>query len=235
MSRSRFEELYALHALESLEASERESFEAHLATGCPECREGLAQARAVLPALALSVPPEEPPASLRERILLRARRESTPPSVRRASPVRRLLPLSLAASLAALAILGLAHLRVRDAERERARLVALLADPSAPRAIVKREESPVATAVFDRDRREILLFARDLGAPPAGKTFVLWLLPKDAGAPRNVGSLPAIASGMADAVIREPGPIDGIAGVAVSEEIDPGTPAPTKVVGVGLF
>ncbi|HET6202488.1 MAG TPA: anti-sigma factor [Planctomycetota bacterium] len=232
MTRARFEDLYDLHALGALDPPDREAFEAHLASGCPECREGLARALATAAALALAAPPAEPPSALRDRLLQRVRAEgpaARPSPGRRAS---RFLPLALAASLAALAILGVT--RLLKLETPGSRLVALRSDPTTPRATIKRGEEQVGTAFFDREGRGILVVAKGLGPPEPGKTFVLWVLPK-AGAPRNVGAMRLQPREEVDAIVREPGPFGEIAGVAVSEEADPSTGAPTKVVAAGVF
>ena len=61
-------ELAALYALGALTAPDRRAFEAHMA-GCPECTAEVRSLSGVAGALAQSVPQQEPPASLRTRIL----------------------------------------------------------------------------------------------------------------------------------------------------------------------
>jgi anti-sigma-K factor RskA len=61
-------ELAALYALGALTASDRRAFEAHMA-GCPECTAEVRSLSGVAGGLAQSVPQQEPPASLRARVL----------------------------------------------------------------------------------------------------------------------------------------------------------------------
>jgi len=61
-------ELAALYALGALTPAERRAFEAHLA-GCAECTAEVKSLSAVTSALAQAVPQQDPPASLRARIL----------------------------------------------------------------------------------------------------------------------------------------------------------------------
>ena len=63
-----YEDLVAAYAFETVDASERRQFEAHL-PDCAACREAVADLRRVSVGLGLSVDAVEPPASLRERTI----------------------------------------------------------------------------------------------------------------------------------------------------------------------
>ncbi|MEJ2863464.1 anti-sigma factor domain-containing protein [Actinomycetospora flava] len=65
------------HAFSALEPDEDRAFEAHL-PHCASCRRARAEALDVVAALGASVPPVEPPAALRQRILDAARADAAP-------------------------------------------------------------------------------------------------------------------------------------------------------------
>jgi anti-sigma-K factor RskA len=70
-SHDHFAELLAAYAVDALDRSERAAFEVHLAT-CAECQQELVDLRRVTAGIGLGVPREEPPVSLRARVLARA-------------------------------------------------------------------------------------------------------------------------------------------------------------------
>ena len=75
-----FDDLVAAYALDALDAGERQAFDAHLAT-CDACRRTVADLRRVSAGIGLSVDPVDPPASLRDRVLVRATAQSQLPPV----------------------------------------------------------------------------------------------------------------------------------------------------------
>jgi anti-sigma-K factor RskA len=66
-----------LYALGVMEGQERHDIEAHLAA-CPECTQALAQARGRVTLLAMSLPPEAPPAHVKTRLMAQIRQETAP-------------------------------------------------------------------------------------------------------------------------------------------------------------
>lgn len=101
MINERKEELAALYVLEQLEGVEKLAFEAELATK-PALRDLVRELREASAGLALAVSPVEPPAGLRDRILISA--QATPPKPDSnkvaAFPVARFVPWLIAAALA---------------------------------------------------------------------------------------------------------------------------------------
>ena len=77
MNCEEFEELSGAYALEAVTPAEREAAEAHLA-GCAKCRRRLQELRAVVDLLPSSVPQENPPESLRSRVLDAIHMENSP-------------------------------------------------------------------------------------------------------------------------------------------------------------
>ena len=132
--RPEHEELLALYALDALEGEDLARLEAHLDTGCAQCRRELARRRGEVAALADAVPGEAPPPGAREALLARIEREAPrPPERARAlafpaappsppSPPSRVrlgwLGLAAALLIAALAW-GLASQRALHGEIER--------------------------------------------------------------------------------------------------------------------
>lgn len=61
--------LYEEYALGTLEGEERAEIEAHLASACPQCTPGVAEARWVVAQLAHAAPDAQPPVALRGKIM----------------------------------------------------------------------------------------------------------------------------------------------------------------------
>ena len=72
MTCQEFEELSGAYALDAVTSEEREAARAHLAH-CARCARHYQELRSVVALLALSVPQVDPPASLKERILMAIR------------------------------------------------------------------------------------------------------------------------------------------------------------------
>jgi anti-sigma-K factor RskA len=91
-SHDHFAESLAAYAIDALDRTERAAFEAHLAS-CRECQQELADLRRVSAGIGLAVTPEDPPASLRSRVLERATRDRTDrPDTWRAAPSGPAMP-----------------------------------------------------------------------------------------------------------------------------------------------
>jgi anti-sigma-K factor RskA len=75
-----YDDLVAGYALDALDAADRQAFDAHLAT-CDACRRTLADLRRVSAGIGVAEAPVEPPAALRERVLVRATAQPQLPPV----------------------------------------------------------------------------------------------------------------------------------------------------------
>lgn len=71
-----YREMYELYALGTLEPAERAEFEAHLATGCAECTQGVAEARWLVSQLAYTATDALPSDMLKGRLMQTVRAEA---------------------------------------------------------------------------------------------------------------------------------------------------------------
>ena len=212
-------------ALNALDPSEVDRFEAHLA-GCSICRHEVAALRMAVDTLPLAAPQTPPPPALKQRLmaiveseaqLLRAAgpdADRTPaPRRRRRWSIPSVRPLpALAVGCALLAVgLGLG-VALRDADSER-RTVAIASAPSG--ATVKLTVSD-ARASLD---------LRGMPAPPRGRVYQVWLKRGDA-APRPTHTLFTVRpDGRARVTVDEPvGKDDRL---IVTDEPPSGSRAPT--------
>lgn len=65
------DDLILLDAMDALDASEREELYAHLQAGCPRCEGRVAEAKALVAMIPLSLEPIAPPGDLRNRLIAR--------------------------------------------------------------------------------------------------------------------------------------------------------------------
>jgi anti-sigma-K factor RskA len=210
------------YVLGAMTASEREQFERHLAT-CPTCREDVDELRPAAEALPMASPPVLPPQALKDRIMAEVEREaallaqvgSGADRPAAAGPRRRLgVPAlgswRLAPVAAALLIVGVlaGALLTRDGSRT---------IPAGPNAQVQV------------DGEKATLVARDLPAPPEGRVYEVWVVPKGESDPKPTNVLFVPRDGSAEAAI--PGSASDIQRVMVSDEPPGGSETPTgKVV-----
>jgi len=158
-------DLCAAYALDALAPDEERAFEAHLAS-CARCREELAGLSETAAALAYAVPPAEPPARLRARILDAARAER--PNVVPLRPRRSAgnIVLASVAAAAACAAVGLgiwaATLHGRLGSNNQA--LSALALHGASGSLVRAQNGEAALVVSG------------LSPAPPGKTYETWVI-----------------------------------------------------------
>jgi len=206
---ARFDELLPAYALGALDGDDLRELEAHIATGCAECRRQIALWQGDLEELATAVEPIVPPAGLRERVL---RAADDRPRIGRISPIGPIRPirpirsprwLAIAATLLlAVAVWGVWRQARLSAERDGlarqvaglerrldqtqadnrrlAKTLSLITAPGA-RAIQLAGLGPAQGAVghafVNPQTGQAIVYAFDLPAPAAGKTYQLWWIP----------------------------------------------------------
>ncbi|MFI5666149.1 anti-sigma factor domain-containing protein [Streptomyces sp. NPDC051704] len=228
--------LAAPYALDALDPGERAQYAAHLAA-CEACRQDVADFRATAARLAASVSLAAP-VPMKERTLAAVDHvRQLPPLVPAPAPVplrgvlrRKALPIALAASLAAAAsFAGLAawqhqekqqlEQRARQSEQRLDAVSGVLAAPDA-RTVHGRAGNGALTSVVASDLQNKAVFtASGLPAPPAGKTYQLWL--DHDGTMRPAGFI------RQDGTVLLDGDTADAAAVGLSLEPAGGSPQPT--------
>ena len=243
--------LAAPYALGALDASERRTFAAHLAT-CAACRQEVLDVQPIVDALAYAVPRHTPPPELRERVL-RATTGTTADARARVRTPRSWLPLAaailLAVALGAAAWWSSARVsvldaRLQDSERRAAdaerqvtearraaedaqAALAILTAPDLVRIdLAGQTPAPRATARALWSRSNGMVFtATDLPPAPPGRVYQVWVV--TAEAPVSAGLLAREPTGRATAVFRTPPDIGTPVAAAVTLEPEGGVRAPT--------
>lgn len=221
-------DLTAAYALDALDPSEQEAYEAHLA-GCARCRAELASLREAAGALAVAAGGPAPPPALRGRVLEAVRAEGATvvplgPRLRsRWAPA-----LGAAAAAAAAVAIGIgiwASLLAgelddaRDALARERRAAAVLADPDARTVALASGSGRLVVG----EAGEAVLVLRGLEPAPAGRTYQAWIV--DAGTPEPAGLFAASGDGT---VVPLEGDVPRGAVVAVTVEDEGGADAPTS-------
>ncbi|QPP10401.1 anti-sigma factor [Streptomyces bathyalis] len=253
MSGAELHTLTGAYAVHALPATERDTFERHLAA-CPSCEREVAELRATAGRLGLAVSESTSP-QMRASVLRQiAGVRQEPPKIAdgpapgrrgtggRARPggsrgrLRSLPRFALAACLAAVAAVsgGVAVWQYEAAQdaREQAEqsrqyqeeLARVLAAPDARTA--GRSELPggaSGTVVVSRDRDRAAFLASGLEAPPTGKVYQLWFA--DGQKMRSAGLMDS-AGGGSKAVLME-GKVGRASAMGVTVEPAGGSPQPT--------
>ncbi|MFD4370618.1 anti-sigma factor domain-containing protein [Streptomyces sp. NPDC058486] len=184
--------LGAAYALGALDADERREFAAHLRE-CDACRQEAVEFEATTARLGAAVS-RTPPAGLKTTVMsavdgVRQLPPETPATTTAAGfgvAVRRKAPaLALAASVAAVALGGLAvnqtqnaqeyQDRAQQAEQRMDDVSTVLAAPDARTVHGKATNGALATVVVSDTQDRAVFTAGGLPAPAAGKTYQLWL------------------------------------------------------------
>jgi anti-sigma-K factor RskA len=205
------------YVLGAMAADEREEYEGHLST-CAACREDLDELRPAAEALPMASPPMLAPASLKDRIMAEVEREAAllaqagPAADRPARERRRRFP---ALGLWRLAPVAAAFL-----------IVGVLLG-GALGGGTKDISFDRAGATLKVDGNKATLVAENLPAPPAGRVYEVWVVPKGAKAPQPTDVLfTPRGNGSAEAAI--PGDVSDIQKVLVTDEPQGGSDTPTR-------
>jgi anti-sigma factor RsiW len=204
------------YVLGAMAADEREAFEGHLAT-CPACREEVDELRPAVEALPMASPPMLPPAQLKDRIMAEVEREAAllaqaGPAADRPEPARRRRFPSfglwrLAPVAAALLIVGV--------------LIG-----SQLGGGTKDVQFTRAGATLKVEGDQATLVAENLPAPPQGRVYEVWVVPKGEKSPKPTNAL-FVPRGDGSAEAAVPGDASQFGQVLVSDEPPGGSDAPT--------
>jgi len=212
------------YVLDAMAPDEREQFEAHLVT-CTICSGEVDELRPAAEALPMASPPMAPPVALKDRIMAEVEREAellaqAGPSADRPEPAqpRRsrgwswLAGWRLAPVAAALLIAGV--------------LAGTALDSPDTHSIRADVTAPGASAQLEVSGEKATLVAQNLPAPPSGRVYEVWVMPKgsDTPEPTNVLFVPR-GDGSAEAAI--PGSVSDVQQVIVRDEPPTGSDRPT--------
>jgi anti-sigma-K factor RskA len=216
----------AAYVLGSLDADERDAFEAHLAT-CGECAAEVQGLRTTAQVLAYAVPQRTPPAALRDRVLesFTQAHATTAPAARRRPIIWQWLPL--AASLILIAAIGAYAVRLQMRVGDLQSSMAVLAAPDLVRIdLAGQDTAPQSSGRALWSRARGMVFATsNLPAPPAGKVYQVWVV--TAQAPISAGLVTPDQAGGGMTYFDTPPDIPAPTAVAVTLEPAGGVPAPT--------
>jgi anti-sigma-K factor RskA len=216
---ARWADTAGAYVLGAMASAERDEFEAHLAR-CAVCQEEVGELRPAAEVLPMASPPRLPPRELKDRIMAEVEREA-----------------------ALLSSAGADADRPQRARRERRGLGWLSGWRLAPVAAAllvagvllgtALSGPDTETVPFDRAGAELeiegdraTLVAEDLPAPPEGRVYEVWVMPKgsDTPAPTDVLFTPR---GDGSAVAAIPGSVDDMQQVLVTDEPLGGSDEPT--------
>ena len=239
MTHEEMNEMYELYSLGVLDGDERDEIDEHLARGCPECSRAVKRA-VELNAMLLTLPEQvQPPKRLRRRVLASVGSES---NSRNWVMGWAALAACLAVALAFVGIKLTTDLRNGNAQLEQARrelksantqlasvqeIVQFLNEPQTVQATFGGSQpQPPKGRVLVNANRGVLLIASNLPPVPAGKTYEMWLVPKN-GAPQPAGLFQSDPQGNAIHLLRGPFAAGQTAAIGVSVEPEAGSAAPT--------
>jgi len=210
---------YPAYALGILDDPERAEIAEHLARRCPNCGPGIASAMTTVAAMSGAVKATEPPRRLKRRILNSIERE---PSRGRLAVF---LPWAITAMVSiALLSIGLKGRRETGDTSKLQQALTILNDPSTRDVSFGETEKPSRGRVFVSPAKGVVFIGASLPAITADKTFELWILPAK-GNPIPAGLFQSQSD--SSAVFVHPGPVEGVAGIAVTVEPAGGSPQPT--------
>ena len=235
---------YVLYAMGVLEEPEKTELRAHLERGCEHCTAGIREARQWATAMGASVEAPEPPRNLRNRVL----------AIAGAAPPTRWHWRTAWQAAAAMALIAIGAIfyqgmrRDEQTEALRQQLNASTVEAASLRSALALLQAPETREVTfgqgapapPRGRiffnpSSVLLLASNLPAPPAGKTYEMWIIPKG-GKPAPAGLFSSSAQGTALHFYNAPARLSETDTIAVTLEVASGVAAPTSqpIIGVQL-
>jgi len=235
MTCQELQEMFELYALGVLERDEKAEIDAHLARGCANCHQALADALALNAGVLSFAPAVAPPRRLKRRLLT---------SVGVHYPGWGWVwAIGAVCLLLVAAWLGVEERRrsfeladarraLLDSNSERDRLtqaLQFLSDPqTVPASFGKGQTAPPRGYVFLHPQMGVLLIASNLPAAGPGKTYEMWVIPKG-GTPRPAGLFQS-AGMRALYILNGPVDVSMIGTVAVTLEPAAGSTTPTMPI-----
>ena len=252
-AQDQFRELVEAYALGTLDAGERASFEAHLAT-CVECTKALGEARVVVAELSYLAPPATPSDRLKQQLLQQIRSDAAA-SVR-AIPAGPSIPWWMWAGVAALLVFSFySTWDARKLQQEIQRLnqqaaverqrrdtlekeylwaqtqARILADPRSKKVMMSSKDPKMPQLeVMWNPELGLCLMGDDVPMPGHNRAFQLWLIPKTGSKPMPVHSMmwPDSSGKLMHVIEKPPEPMDDTKAIAITEEPMGGSPQPTS-------
>jgi anti-sigma-K factor RskA len=247
------------HALGALDAQDRAAFEAHLASGCPDCERALAEGRWLVSQLAYLAPEAAPSQTIKDRLLRSVRSEARVvaiPTVKKA-----VVPVWLWAGVAALLALSFystwnAH-RLSDeikriqgqavaetqkrekleqalaASKQEARMRAILTNPESTRIMLipSTRDMPSLEAKW-HSKLGMVVTGYQVPKLSDDRVLQLWLIPKTPGAKPMPSATfwPEPDGKLAKLVSNPQEALPEVKALAITEEPMGGSPQPTSPI-----
>ena len=200
-----FKELIGAYALGALDAEERATFEAHLATDCADCAKDVEEARWLVSQLAYLAPEAEPSDMLKGRLMQTVRAEAQ--AAKQVAPRQSSVPVLLWVGVAAMLLFSVYSAwnarqtsnQLRAAQQQIAAILAERAELEKQAALEKREAAivtdPASVKITLRSQDAqtpqlearwhsqlgIVVTGQNISAPSGSRVLQLWLIPKVAG------------------------------------------------------
>ena len=244
-----FREMYEAYALGALDAAERAPFEAHLATGCPDCAKAVAESRWLVSQFACLAPEAAPSDMLKGRIMQTVRAEAA--AAKRSGPAKSAVPVWLWAGVAALILLSAysswnsIRLRreIRETNERAATLLQQRRDLEVQLEFAKREATiltdPASVKIRDPKNAQleamwhsqmgIVVMGQKIPMPSGNRVLQLWLIPKEPGRkPMPSMTMRPEADGKLVLLVANPPEVMAeIKALAITEEPEGGSTQPT--------
>jgi anti-sigma-K factor RskA len=241
------------YELGTLEGSERFELDERLRAGSPEVESALAEARATVAQIGLSARPENPPSSIKQRLMAEIEggtsRGIADPVIESGRLGRRVaLAWAIAAGLLLFAVLewrqvqelrtAVAGLQQRSAElldeRDRLaanseqfeRILAIVSSPETRSVSLDATDSPVMHAYWN-EQHGLMLAGDSLPPSAPGRTLQLWVIPNQ-GNPISVDVFQPTPAGRALLLSQPSIPLGDANLLAVTDEPAGGSPQPTS-------
>ncbi len=226
-----FLEEYVFGALEEPDFS---AVEAHLTSGCADCRSAVKELSELALKLAQTVPAETPAPAVREKLLARIAEGRLHPASKTSRLTRRAWIPALVSAAAAVALffwgnhLNQENKKLRQQLAEAEDVTRLLASPGMEFVGLKGvDPNPQAfgKAVVDKDKGDAVVYMYRLPQTPEGKEYQLWVM-KD-GQPTSAGLFRVASDGSASLKLHD---LPESASFLVTIEPEGGQPVPTGMM-----